>query len=133
MRILILILVAMMISTVAYAEDFASPLVQGQVMVKAIAAPSSPGASDTVSLGAVRTDTGLVVFCDPAGPGATVEGMTDVIVATTEDIFLVFHAYPADGCSLLPGVDKSIASADRYRVIFGPPGQPLLLQAVMTP
>ncbi len=133
MRILLSIVVAMLMASAAYAADFGNPLVQGQVMVKAIASPSAPGATETASLGASRTDTDELVFCADAAPGASVEGMSDVIVATSADIFIVFHAYPGPGCTVLPLVPRSAASADRYRVVFGPPGQPLLLESIVAP
>lgn len=130
MKFLLSIMVTLLISGAAYAADFEKPLVQGQIMVRAQAAPSRPGDKDTVSLGAIRIDTGELIFCAPAGPGATVSGMTSVLVATSEDIFIVFHAFPDAECKVLALVQRSIASADRYRVIFGAPGQPLLLELV---
>lgn len=130
MRLLFSIIVTMLMANVVCAADFSNPLVQGQVLVKGQAAPSGLGESDTVSLGAVRLDTGELLFCAPAGPGAIAEGMTSVIGVTTDDIFIVFYAYPGPDCSPLEFVPRSAASADRYRVIFGAPGQPLLVEIV---
>jgi len=129
MRFLIPIVVAMLLSSAAYAADFDNPLVQGQVMVKCQVAKAAPGKPNAVSVGVVRTDTGERIFCAPAAPNAIVEGMTSVITQTTEEIFLVFHSYSGPDCTLTH-VKRSVASTNRYRVLFGAMDAPLLLELV---
>ena len=133
MKFLIPIMVTMLLSSSAYAADFDNPLVQGQVMVKCQAAPARAGIPEPVSVGVVRIDTGERIFCSPAGPGATVEGMTDVITATTTDIYLVCHSYSGPDCTLIPQTPRSVASTNRYRVLFGAMDAPLLLELVTPP
>lgn len=129
MKLLLSLIFLTLIPNVVCAADFSSPLVQGQVTVKAQAAITELSASDTVSLGAFVVDTGELLFCAAATPGSIVEGLTSVIVSSSEDIFIEFFAFADPDCSD-SRVARSIASADRYRVVFGAPGQPILLELV---
>ena len=127
MRFLVFLL-ALLIPTFPGATDFDSPQESGPVEVRgqAAAAVLRSGNVDTAILGLFRTDTSEQLFCADAGPGAIVGGVTSPITNTGGPIFLEFFAFELSGCQ----GQQSVASADRYRVIFGAPGQPILLQLI---
>lgn len=112
------------IAGLAHADDMDRPLSSGVVDV-AIRAATGTDVGLTRSVGLRRADTGVLVFCMPAGTGETVRGPSDPIVNTGSEVLLSASAFDGTACGGL----ESLPSADRYRVVFGAPGQPWLLPA----
>lgn len=111
------------------AADFDNTLSQGRVTVKAQAGSGGPDLLDTASLGLQRIDTGEQLFCVNAGPDVLVSGSTSVINKRSGEILLQLFAFSEADCTGL----MSEGSADRYRVVFGNPNKPLLIELVSTP
>ena len=112
----------------ASATDFDRPLQSGVAAVRIQAAsPSSAGL--TRSVGLRREDTLDLVFCAPLEPGAELIGESTPIVNLGGEVLLHAIAFDAHACTGL----ESLPSADRYRVVFGAPGKPMLLEALPTP
>ena len=106
----------------AYAADIDRPLSSGVASVR-ILASADTGVGLTRSVGLRREDTGALVFCAPAGTGEEVSGETNSIVNLGSEVLLSASAFDGDACSGL----ESQPSEDRYRVVFGAPGRPVLL------
>ena len=105
------------------AADIDRPLSSGVASVR-IQASADTGVGLTRSVGLRREDTGVLVFCVPAGTGETVSGESDAIVNLGSEVLLSASAFDGVACSGL----ESLPSEDLYRVVFGAPGRPVLLQ-----
>ena len=108
------------------AADFDRSLVQGVAEIKGRAGATSLDLLDTASLGLRRIDTGEQLFCVNAGPDELVVGSTSVINKRSGEILLQLFAFSEADCMGL----MSEGSADRYRVVFGKPNKPLLIELV---
>ncbi len=120
--IALLILTVFAFATQVRATDMDRPLSSGVVGVT-IRAATDTSTGLTRSVGLRRADTGALVFCAPAGTGETVSGPSEPIVNLGTEVLLSASAFDGDACSGL----ESLPSADRYRIVFGVPGQPWLL------
>ena len=118
----LLLLTVLAFAVQARAADIDSPLSSGVTSVR-IQASADTGVGLTRSVGLRREDTGVLVFCAPAGAGEIVSGESDAIVNLGAEVLLVASAFDGAACSGL----ESLPSADRYRVVFGVPGRPVLL------
>lgn len=106
----------------ADAADIDRPLSSGVALVR-IQASSETGVGFTRSVGLRREDTGVLVFCVPAGIGETVEGESNAIDNLGAEVLLSASAFDGAACTGW----ESLPSEDRYRVVFGAPGRPTLL------
>ena len=127
------VIVWLLMASVACATDFDNPLSQGRVTLKGQAGATNLDALDTASLAFYRVDNGDRVFCVDAGPGALVEGISEVINKRSGDIFVELVAHTAADCSDLPDAVPSDPSADRYKLRFGKPGEPIIVEVVPAP
>ena len=119
--------VVLLAAGVACAIDFDKPLSNARVQVNGQAGAAGPDLLDTASLGLTRIDTGEQLFCVNAAPDALVNGSTSVINKRSGEILLQLFAFSEADCTGL----ISEGSADRYRVVFGKPNKPLLLELVV--
>lgn len=118
----VLWLLVLLIAAPALAADIDRPLESGIASVR-IRASADTGVGLTRSVGLRRADTGALVFCAPAETGETVTGQSEAIVNFGSEVLLSASAFDGAACSGL----ESLPSADRYRIVFGAPGQPWLL------
>jgi len=118
----VLILVVFAFTVEVRAADIDRPLASGVVSVR-IQASADTGVGLTRSVGLRREDTGAIVFCAPAETGETITGQSEAIENLGAEVLLSASAFDAAACS---GVE-SLPSEDRYRVVFGAPGRPVLL------
>ena len=118
----VLILVVFAFAVQARAADIDQPLSSGVVSVR-IQASADTDVGLTRSVGLRREDTGVLVFCVPAAAGEEVSGESEPIVNLGAEVLLSASAFDGEACS---GVE-SLPSEDRYRVVFGAPGRPVLL------
>ena len=118
----VLILVVFAFAVQARAADIDRPLSSGVASVR-IQASADTGVGLTRSVGLRREDTGVLVFCIAAAAGEEVSGKTNSIVNLGSEVLLSASAFDGDACSGL----ESQPSEDRYRVVFGAPGRPVLL------
>ena len=120
--IALLVLAMLAFAVRVQAADFDRPLESGVVAV-AIRASADTGVGLTRSVGLRREDTGQLVFCAALGTGEEVLGESDAILNGGAEVLLSAYAFDGEACSGL----ESLPSADRYRVVFGAPGRPVLL------
>lgn len=118
----LLILVVFAFAVRVQAEDIDRPLSSGVVSVR-IQASADTGVGLTRSVGMRREDTGDLVFCLAAAGGEEVSGESDAIENLGAEVLLSASAFDGEACSGL----ESLPSADRYRVVFGAPGRPVLI------
>ena len=116
-------------SRLATADTIDRPVTQGTIRAEIQLPPVSPDALLTQSVSLNREATGQQVLCLPAANGTIVEGDTEPI--SREDAGVLLRAFAHDGPNCTGEV--SIASADAYRVLFGGPGQPVLLRVSPAP
>ena len=80
----------------------------------------------TRSIGLRREDTGALVFCAAALAGELVHAETDSMANPGVEVLVRGYAFTGAECT----GTESVPSADAFRVPFGPPGEPLLLEYV---
>ncbi len=129
MKTLLRVLLVLVVAGVASATDMDRPISSGIIECAAEVGTENPDALPTVSISFLRVDTGEQIFCMDVDATGNVAGPSASITVTSSDVFVESYAWSAAGCA---GV-VSLASADRYRVVFAAPNRPVLLLAPPNP
>ncbi len=121
--ILFSVILFLVFSIPASAIDFDRPILSGAIRVKMQAAPKSPDALFTTSIGLKIVGTDTLVFCAPAANDELIVGDTDPIVNLGSEVLLEGFAWSGPLCT----GSISLVADNRYRVGFAAPGAPLVL------
>ncbi len=110
------------------------PAVAGEIdmrLVSGVGAGRMQASADTNvgvtrSIGLRREDTGAMVFCAAALAGEIVDVETDSMDNPGVEVLVRGYSFTGAECT----GTESVPSSDAFRVPFGPPGAPLLLEYV---